>query len=343
MKALFIRKHGDLSQLEFGEIPSPEPKGREIRIATRAAALNHLDLFVLPGLPGVQLAMPHVLGSDAAGTVDSVGPDATRFRPGDRVMLNPLISCGVCEFCIRGEQSLCVKVSILGEHQPGVYAEYFVAPEANLEPIPEKTTFEQAAAFSLVFQTAWRMLISRGRLRAGEDILIHGAGSGVSMASIQIARLAGARVFVTSSSEEKLEAARGLGAAFAYNYAGQDIVESVMRDTAKRGVDVVVDSVGSATWGQSLRVARRGGRVLTCGATTGPNPPAEIAFIFWKQLEIVGSTMSSRSEYREVVRLLAAGKLAPVIDRVFPLERGREALEYLQQGKQFGKVVLRVA
>ena len=297
---------------------------------------------VIAGLPGVRLTMPHVLGSDAAGIVDSVGPGVTRFAPGDRVLLNPLVSCGVCEFCIQGQQSLCVKVGILGEHQSGAFAEYFLAPEANLELIPDQIGFEQAAAFSLVFQTAWRMLISRGRLRAGEDILIHGAGSGVSTASIQIAKHSGARVFVTSSSDEKLESARRLGADFAYNYGSQNVVESVMQDTGKRGVDVVVDSVGSATWGQSLRAVRRGGRVLTCGATTGPNPPAEIHFIFWKQLELIGSTMSSRSEHREVVRLLGAGKLTPVIDRVFPLERGREALEYLQQGKQFGKVVLEV-
>jgi NADPH:quinone reductase-like Zn-dependent oxidoreductase len=342
MKALFIRRHGTLEQLEFGDLPTPTPTGNAVRVATRAAALNHLDLFVLGGLAGVELPMPHVLGSDGAGVVDAVGPQVTRFHAGDRVMLNPLLWCGACEFCVQGEHSLCVKVGILGEHRAGTYSEYFLAPECNLEPVPEGIGFEQAAAFSLVFQTAWRMLISRGRLRVGEDVLIHGVGSGVSTAALEIARYAGARVFVTSSSDEKLERARSLGADFTYNYAREDVVAEVLRETQKRGVDLVVDTVGAATWGQSLRAARRGGRVVTCGATTGPNPPAEIHMVFWKQLEIIGSTMSNQCEYREVVRLLGAGKLTPVVDRVFPLERGREALTYLQEGKQFGKVVLAV-
>jgi NADPH:quinone reductase-like Zn-dependent oxidoreductase len=342
MRALLFSEHGDPDRLTYRELPTPPVGPAEVRVTTRAAALNHLDLFVLRGLPGVELALPHVPGSDGAGVVEKIGEDVTRFKPGDQVMLNPLLSCGQCEFCQSGEQSLCVKVKILGEHAAGTFAEQFVAPEENLWPLPAGRSFEQAAAFSLVYQTAWRMLITRGRVRAGEDVLIHGIGSGVSTAAMQIAKLAGARVFVTSSSEEKLGKARELGADFGYNYKETEVASEVLRQTGKRGVDVVIDSVGKETWAESLKAVRRGGRIVTCGATTGPNPPAAIHMIFWKQIEVIGSTMSSESEYRQVVGLFASGRLSPVIDRLFPLSEGREALEYLKAGKQFGKVVLQV-
>ncbi len=342
MRALYFSEHGDLDRLTYGEMPTPSVTHNSVRVATRAAALNHLDLFVLRGLPGVDLALPHIPGSDGAGVVEEVGEEVTGLKPGDAVMLNPLLSCGQCEFCRSGEHSLCVKVKILGEHTAGTFAEQFVAPEGCLRPLPTGRSFEEAAAFSLVYQTAWRMLIGRGRLRPGEDVLIHGVGGGVSIAALQIAKLAGARVFVTSSSEEKLGKARDLGADFGYNYKESEIAAEILRETDKRGVDVVIDSVGKETWAESLKAVRRGGRVITCGATTGPNPPAAIPMIFWKQIEVIGSTMSSQSEYREVVQLFDAGKLSPVIDRVFPLSAGRAALEYVKAGRQFGKVVLRV-
>jgi len=342
MRALHFLEHGDLDKLTYGEMPSPVIKRRTVRVNTRAAALNHLDLFVLRGLPGVELALPHIPGSDGAGVVEEVGEEVTRFKPGDPVMLNPLLSCGQCEFCRSGEHSLCVKVKILGEHAPGTFAEQFVAPDENLWPLPAGRSFEEAAGFSLVYQTAWRMLITRGRLRAGEDVLIHGIGSGVSIAALQMAKLTGARVFVTSSSEEKLGKARELGADFGYNYKEADVASEVLRETGKRGVDIVIDSVGKETWAESLKAVRRGGRVVTCGATTGPNPPAGIPMIFWKQIEVIGSTMSSQSEYRDVMRLFETGRLSPVVDRIFPLSEGRAALEYLKAGKQFGKVVLKV-
>ncbi len=343
MRALFIREHGGLEKVSYGEVPPPElTDGNMVRVATRAAALNHLDLFVVRGLPGIQLTMPHVLGSDASGEVEAVGSSAKRFKVGDKVMLNPLLSCGKCEFCLAGEHSQCVKVGIVGEHSQGTFAEQFVAPEENLVSIPPGKTFEQAAAFSLVFQTAWRMLTTRGRVRAGEDVLIHGIGSGVSTAALQIAKLSGARVFVTSSSDEKLEKARALGADFGYNYTNTDVAAEVLRETGKRGVDLVVDSVGQETWAASLKAVRRGGRIVTCGATTGPDPEASIHMIFWKQIEVIGSTMSSQSEYREVVRLFGTGRLSPVIDRVFPLSQGGIALECLEAGQQFGKVVLTI-
>ena len=342
MRALHFTEHGDLDKLTYGERPAPPVARRTVRVATRAAALNHLDLFVLRGLPGVDLALPHIPGSDGAGVVQEVGEEVSGFKPGDAVMLNPLLSCGQCEFCRSGEQSLCVKVGILGEHIAGTFAEQFVAPEENLWPLPAGRSFEAAAAFSLVYQTAWRMLITRGRLRPGEDVLIHGIGSGVSIAALQIAKLTGARVFITSSSAEKLRKARELGADFGYNYKESEVAAEILHETGKRGVDIVIDSVGKETWSESLKAVRRGGRVITCGSTTGPNPPAALPMIFWKQIEVIGSTMSSQSEYREVLRLFKAGKLSPVIDRVFPLSEGRAALEYLKAGNQFGKVVLRV-
>ncbi|RPJ85847.1 MAG: alcohol dehydrogenase [Acidobacteria bacterium] len=342
MRALHFREHGEIDKLSYGEVATPSVARGAVRVATKAAALNHLDLFVLSGLAGVELAMPHIPGSDGAGVVEEAGEGVTRFKPGDPVMLNPLLSCGRCEFCRSGEHSLCVKVRILGEHTAGTYAEHFLAPEENLWPVPAGRSFEEAAAFSLVYQTAWRMLIGRGRLRPGEDVLIHGIGSGVSIAALQIAKLTGARVFVTSSSDEKLRKARELGADFGYNYKESEITAEVLQETGKRGVDIVIDSVGKETWAESLKAVRRGGRVLTCGATTGPNPPAAIHMIFWKHIEVIGSTMSNQSEYGQVFKLFESGQLTPVIDRVFPLSEGRAALEYLKAGKQFGKVVLRV-
>jgi NADPH:quinone reductase-like Zn-dependent oxidoreductase len=342
MQALYISAHGDLDRVVYGDLPVPSPPPGTVRVATRAGSLNRLDLFVIGGIPGLRLSLPHILGSDAAGIVDAVGSNVKRFKPGDRVMLNPLLSCGECEFCRAGEQSLCISVGILGEHSAGTLAHFFIAPEINLEPLPESTSFEEAAAFSLVFQTAWRMLVTRAGLKAGEDVLIHGVGGGVSTACLQIAKLLGARCFVTSASDEKLRRARELGAQHGFNYREGDVVSQVLKETGKRGVDVVIDSVGAETWIQSLKAVRRGGRVVTCGATTGPNPTTEIRLIFWKQISILGSTMSNRNEYREVAQLLARRQLVPVIDRVFPLSRGREALEYLRDGRQFGKVVIRV-
>ncbi len=340
MKALLMRRHGTLDEVYHGEAEKPAAGPGRVVVRTRAAALNHLDLFVLGGIPGVRLEMPHILGADGAGEVDAVGEGVTRFRPGDRVMLNAVLSCGLCEFCLAGEQSLCVRLGLVGEHGPGTFAEFYSAPEANFERIPQGVSFEDAAAYSLVFQTAWRMLQTQAELRAGEDVFIHGVGGGVSSAAVLIAKLAGARVFVSSSSDAKLEKARALGADFVYNYRSGDVVKAVLAETSKRGVDVVVDNVGKATWLQSLQMVRKGGRIVTCGCTTGPNPETEIRLIFWKQLRIFGSTMSNRLEYRRLVELLGQGKLKPVVDRVFPLSEGRRALERLSSEEQFGKVVL---
>ena len=342
MKAILIEQHGGLDEIRYADIDPPEVGHRQVLVRTRAAALNRLDLFVLEGIPGVAQEMPHVLGADGAGIVQEVGAGVTRLAPGDRVMLNAVLCCGHCEFCIQGENSLCARAGLVGEHSSGTYGEFFAVAEDNLEKIPDKISFEEAAAFSLVFQTAWRMLKTRARLRPGEDVFIHGIGGGVSSAALQIVKLSGGRAFVSSSSGAKLEAARQLGADFCYNYASTNVVKEVLRETGKRGVDVVVDSVGGPVWVQNLSLVRKGGRVVTCGATAGPNPATEIRLIFWKQIEILGSTMSNRREYQEVVGLLGQGKLKPVIDKIFPLAEGKRAIEYLQNHNQFGKVVLRV-
>ena len=340
MKAILIRQHGGLDQVRFGELETPEVRPGHVLVRTRAAALNPLDLFVVGGLPGLELEMPHILGSDGAGTVEAMGEGMARLKAGDRVMLNAVLSCGQCEFCVQGEDSMCIDLRLVGEHCHGTCAEYFLVPEGNLEKIPERVSFQEAAAFSLVFQTAWRMLKTRARIRPGEDVFIHGIGGGVSSAALQIVKLCGGRAFVSSSSDEKLQRARELGADFGYNYATTDVVKEVRAQTGRRGVDIVFDSVGEATWLQSIKMVRKGGRIVTCGATTGPNPTTEIRLIFWKQIDILGSTMSNRREYQELLSLLCRGQLKPVIDKVFSLSEGKRALEYLKNQKQFGKVVL---
>jgi NADPH:quinone reductase-like Zn-dependent oxidoreductase len=261
---------------------------------------------------------------------------------GQRVAVNPGLSCGQCEFCLGGEQSLCAQFSILGEHRTGGAAEFVSVPAVNAFPIPDSFPFEKAAAAPLVFLTAWRALISRAQLREGEDVLILGAGSGVSTAAVQIAKKAGARVLVTSSSDEKLQKAQAIGADILINYKTQEWDREVWTRTNKRGVDVVLDSVGQATWLKSIRSLTRGGRLVTVGATSGPNPQEEIRQIFWKQLQIIGSTMSNQREFRQVMRLILRGDLEPIIDVVWPLERAREAHARLEKGEQFGKIVLTV-
>jgi NADPH:quinone reductase-like Zn-dependent oxidoreductase len=349
MKALVLKGHGDLSQVALSDVPVPEVRTPgDVRIRLRAAALNHLDLWTVRGLPGLTVKFPHVLGGDGAGVVDAVGPGVTRVKPGDGVLFNPGISCYRCEWCLQGEHSLCVDYQLLGEHLPGTLAEYVVVPEPNVALIPPPTasrrplTFPEAAAFSLVTLTAWRMLITRARLRPGETVLIWGVGGGVSLAALQVAKLAGARAIVTSSSDAKLEKARALGADVTLNHAATDVGREVRRLTERRGADVIVENVGAATWEQSLRMLGRAGRLVTCGATSGPNVPVDVRRLFWYQWDILGSTMGNAREYGEIVRLLGQGRLGPVVDAVFPLADARRALERLESAEQFGKVVVEI-
>jgi NADPH:quinone reductase-like Zn-dependent oxidoreductase len=346
MRAWVIRATGGLDQLQLADVPDPpSPLGpREVRVALRAAALNRLDVFVVRGLPH-QYAFPHILGADGAGVVDAVGADVRAVRPGDRVMINPGIADGTCEYCRAGEQSLCVNYRMLGEHLPGTLAEYVVVPEPNLviiPTLPTPLTWAEAAAFSLVTLTAWRMVVTRARVAPGETVLIWGVGGGVSLSALRIAKLKGARVIVTSSDDGKLAEARRLGADVTLNHRTEQVAPQVRALTGRRGAEVVIENVGEATWDQSLRALARGGRLVTCGATTGPMVTIDLRRLFWYQWSILGSTMGNAAEYQEVVRLLGAGELRPLVDRVFPFTEGRAAFERLERGEQLGKIAIQI-
>ncbi len=340
MKAAVFYEHGGPEVIQIADVPRPEPGPDEVLIQVKAAALNHLDLWVRRGLPGLKLEMPHIGGSDVAGVVYRVGANVGHLEPGEPVVINPSFSCGRCEFCIRGEDSMCAQFGIMGEHTRGGLAQFVVAPARNVMPMPADFPYEQAAAAPLVFQTAWRALITQARLRAGEDLLILGASGGVATAAVQIAKLAGARVFAVTSTP--FVEVRELGADVVINRDEVNFSREVWTLTGKRGVDVVLESVGALTWKDSLRSLAKGGRLVTYGATTGPMGETDIRLVFWRQLHIIGSTMASRSEFAQVMNLVFQGRLQPVVDRVLPLDQARQAHEILERGEQFGKIVLRV-
>lgn len=330
MKAIRVRAPGGLDALRLEEIPDPVPPPGWLTLDVKAASVNHLDVWVRKGLPGAPY--PITLGSDAAGVVRETG---------ERVLLNPGLSCGACEFCARGDKPMCREYRIFGEHRDGTQADVVVAPRANLIPIPDGLSFEEAAAAPLVFLTAWRLLLVRGRLRAGEDVLIWGAAAGVGTACLQLAKVAGARVIATASGPAKAAKLAALGADVVIDASAEDVPARVQVLTAKRGVDVVVDYVGKDTWARSLRCLRRGGRLLTCGATSGHDPVEDLRHVFYRQLEIIGSTMGSDGELRDVLRLLFAGRVRPVIDAVLPLAEAAEAHRRLESRTACGKLVLR--
>ena len=344
MRALTIDAHGGLDQLRFrDDVPTPEiDAADDVRVRVHAAALNHLDLWVVRGVPGVRISPGWILGSDCAGVVDAVGSAVTSIRVGDRVVLNPGVSDRTCEYCRTGDNPLCLRYAILGEHRPGALADFVVVPAANVLPIPSTVSFETAAAFPLATLTAWRMVVSRAQVRATEQVLIRGIGGGVAQASLQIAKSRGARVWVTSGSDAKLERARALGADELLNHHTQDVAKEVRARTGKRGVDVVVDCVGEATWASSLGALGKRGRIVTCGGTSGPNLQTDVRRLFWNQWTIMGSTMGSDAEFAVIVDALRAGRLEPPVDSVYPLERGVQAFARLQSGEQFGKVVVAV-
>jgi len=346
LRAAVLTDIGGLDRLAIAEVPDPGPPGPgEVRVAVRAAALNHLDLFVAGGLPGIDYRFPHVVGADGAGVVESVGAGVERVRPGDRVMINPGIPDRTCEFCRAGEQSLCVQYRILGEHLPGTLRGAVLVPGANVAPIPDlepALSWAEAAAFSLVTLTAWRMVTTRARVRAGEWVLVWGIGGGVSLTALRIAKQLGAKVIATSSSDAKLARARELGADVTLNHATQDVPKEVRALTAKRGVDVVVENVGAATWEKSIRVLAKGGRVVTCGGTSGPMLVTDVRRLFWGQYTILGSTMGNDAEYAAIVGELAAGRLRPLVDRVFSFSQVRDAYAYLERAEQLGKVAVEI-
>jgi len=345
LRALTIDAHGGLEQLRYREDVEPPvlPASGAVRVQLRAAALNRLDLWTVGGLPGVSITPPWVLGADGMGVVAEVSADVTSVRVGERVMLNPGLSCRECEYCLKGEQPLCVRFRLLGEHAPGTLAEQIVVPATNVRRVPDGVSDEVAAAFPLATLTAWRMCVSRAQVRAGEDVLIWGIGGGVALAALQICKARGARVFVTSSSAEKLERARALGADELLDHSKVDVAKEIRARTRRRGVDVVVDSVGEKTWDRSLGSLARGGRLVTCGGTSGPALTMDVRRLFWHQWSILGSTMGSDAELDAIVAELAAGRLVPPIDSVHDLADGRAAFERMESGNQFGKIVVRIA
>ncbi len=343
MKALTLTALGGIGNLRVQDIANPRMAAAdEVLVRVQAAALNRLDLFVVGGLPGVSYDFPHVMGADGAGVIEAAGPEVTRFRPGDRVMINPGIYCGACQYCLGGEQPLCPEYRLFGEHVPGTIAEYIVVPERNLARVPEQMPWDRAAAFSLSALTAWRMVATRAAVRPGETVLIWGIGGGVSLAALQIAKYHGARVMVTSSSDQKLAVAKTLGADVTLNHVTADVPKEIRQLTARRGVDVVVDTVGEKTWEKSLRCLGRLGRLVTCGATTGPMCVTDVRKLFWNQWTLLGSTMGNHEEYRRITALADRGHLWPVVDRVLPLSEAPRAFELLQSGAQMGKLVIQV-
>jgi NADPH:quinone reductase-like Zn-dependent oxidoreductase len=344
MKALVLNAYGGTEHLTVADVPIPHLENPgHVLIRMHRASLNHLDLWVLQGLPGVEHEFPHIMVGDGAGVIEQVGDAVTEFAVGDRVMINPGVSCYQCEMCLAGEHSLCSSYRLFGEHLTGSAAEFMVVPASNCALVPPNMGWDQAAAFSLVTLTAWRMLSTRGRLAPGETILIWGIGGGVAQAALQIAKLIGARAIVTSSSDDKLERAAKLGADIGLNHGEVDVAREIRRLTDKRGVDLVVDNVGKETWQHSLRCLKPRGRLVTCGGTTGPMVTMDIRRLFWFQYDIMGSTMGSYQEYQDVVRFAGQGKLWPVIDSVVPLEDGPTAFDRLQDADHFGKVVIDIS
>jgi NADPH:quinone reductase-like Zn-dependent oxidoreductase len=342
MKAVRFHQHGGPEVLRYEDAPDPDLLPGEVLVRVRACALNHLDLWGRKGLPNVRIPMPHISGSDVAGEiVASAAPDVTTGR---RVMLQPGVSCGRCAACLAGKDNECPQYEVLGYiHHAGGCAEYVKVPVQNLVSIPDEIDFVQAAAFPLTFLTAWHMLITRAKLQRGEDVLVLAAGSGVGQAAIQIAFLHGARVFATAGSEAKLERARALGAYEVIDHYKQDIAPEIRRLTNRRGVDVVIEHVGEATWSDSVRCLARGGRLVTCGATTGANGALDLQALFVRQLTIMGSYMGTKGELMRAARFFFAGQLKPVVDRTFPLHEAAAAHQYMGASEQFGKIVLVVS
>jgi NADPH:quinone reductase-like Zn-dependent oxidoreductase len=325
VKAVRIHEDGGPEVLRYEDVEDPAPGSGEVLVRLRAASLNHLDLWIRQGLPSVP--KPRILGADGAGVVAALGEEADTFSEGDRVVLNPGLDDGA---------------RILGEHMDGTHAQLVAVPAEYVHPIPRDLSFEEAAAFPLVFETAYRMLVTKARIEEGEWVLLWGIGSGVALAAFAIAKALGARTLVTSSSAEKLARASELGADATVNHAEDDVAAAVKEATGGRGVDVVVEHVGEATWKTSLQSAAPNARVVVCGATSGPNPPAQLHRIWWKQLAVYGSTMGTREDFEGAYELIARGAAQPIVDRVFPLEQAAAAHEYLEEGRQFGKVVLEI-
>lgn len=340
MKAVIFRKHGGPKVLEYAEVPEPAIKADEVLIEVRACALNHLDVWARGGLPGIQIPLPHILGNDIAGVVREVGALATWVSPGDEVLVQPGVSCGHCHECLRGRDNFCRDYDILGYRRDGGYAELVAVPAVNVIPKPKSLSWEEAAALPLVTVTAWHMLVTRAEVQPGEDVLVHAAGSGVGSMGIQIAKLRGARVIATAGADDKLAKAKELGADEVINYTHADWPKEVKRLTERRGVDVVFEHTGTATWGGSIASLKNNGRLVTCGATSGYDAQTDIRQVFYRHLTILGSFMGTKAELLEAMKFVKRGALRPVVDRSMPLAEARRAHELMEDRAQFGKLVL---
>jgi NADPH:quinone reductase-like Zn-dependent oxidoreductase len=341
MKAAIFRQHGGPEVLEYADVPDPRMRADEVIIQVKACALNHLDIFVRRGMPGIKIPVPHILGNDIAGVVRDVGELVTWAKPGDEVMVHPGVSCGHCEACLSGQDNLCREYDIIGYRRDGGYAELVAVPGVNIFPKPPQLSWEEAAALPLVTVTAWHMLITRANVQPGEDVLVHAAGSGVGSVAIQIAKLRGARVITTASTDEKLAKARDLGADVTINYTQEEWPKEVRRVTDRKGVDVVVEHTGAATWPGSISSLKNNGRLVTCGATSGYDAHTDLRQVFYRHLTLLGSFMGSKAELLEAMKFVREGKIHAVVDRVLPLSEARRAHELIEDRAQFGKIVLR--
>lgn len=340
MKAVIFSQHGGPEVLELTEVADPKIKANEVLIEVRACALNHLDVWVRGGLPGIRIPLPHILGNDVAGVVREVGDLVTWAKPGDEVMVQPGVSCGHCAECLAGRDNMCDEYDIVGYRRDGGYAELLAVPGVNLIPKPQNLSWAEAAALPLVTLTAWHMLVTRAQVQPGEHVLVHAAGSGVGSLGIQIAKLFGARVLATASSKEKLSKARELGADETIDYTRDDWPKEVKRLTNGRGVDVVFEHTGATTWPGSILSLKKGGRLVTCGATSGFDASTDLRHVFYRHLTILGSMMGSKSDLLAAMKFIASGQLRAVVDRTLPLADARKAHELMEDRAQFGKLVL---
>jgi NADPH:quinone reductase-like Zn-dependent oxidoreductase len=339
MRAAIFHETGGPEVVRIEHVPAPTAGPGQVLVDVRASALNHLDLWVRRGMP-IETTMPHIGGSDIAGVISAVGAGVDAGRVGQRVVVNPSLFCGACRECAAGREELCENFRIVGEHTDGGFAEQVAVASEAAHVIPETLSFEAAAALPIAYQTAWRALIGRAALRAGEDVLVIGASGGTALAAVQVALFAGARVFAVTKGTGNVRRLREMGAHFVYDRAEEDFSRAVHRDTGKRGVDVVVENVGEPTWTGSLRALARGGRLVTYGATAGHRGEIDIRLLFWKQLQVIGTTMASRAEFAAMLAVVARGAITPVIDTVMSLAEARAAHERLEAGGQFGKIVL---
>ena len=340
MKCVRIYEHGGVDKLVFDEMDVPPVGPMDVLVRVKATSINHLDLWVRQGLPGVKFPLPLIPGIDAAGIVEDVGTSVHHSKAGDRVVVAQGISCGHCKHCLDGNDNLCKEYRLIGEHRDGADAEYIVVPSRNIVRLPESVSFEAAAASALVFLTAWQMLVDKAKVRQTEDVLIIGASSGVGSAGIQIAKMLGARVIATTSSDLKAAKAREIGADEVVNYKNENVLERVRTLTGKKGVEVIFDHVGASIWEQNIKALAKGGRLVTCGATSGYEAKTDLRYVFYKQLQILGSTMGRKGDLVTIMNLIGQGKFNPVIDRVLPLTEVRQAHQIVEEGKHFGKIVL---